>query len=64
MKKLLTNHKDYNGIKNVKFIMNVDDFRLKDSNIEVIATVDVKKKAFTFEGETYKVFSDYSVKVM
>ncbi len=57
--------KDYNGYKDVKFVMRPEDVPFRQSlNVEgitVIATVDVKKKEFVHAGTTYTVFADWSV---
>ena len=85
MKKVLIKVKDYNGYKNVLFVVKTDDFRINydeayrmfahkgdefatktakktlTENV-VLGNVDVKKKVFIFEGKTYDVFSDASVR--
>jgi hypothetical protein len=59
------NFGDYNGYKDVKFVMRPEDVPFRQSlaveAITVIAMVDVKKKAFTHEGTTYDVYEDWSV---
>lgn len=56
---------DYNGYKNVKFVMREKDIEWRRSlckeGIELIAMVDVKKNEFVHEGTTYTVFADWSV---
>jgi hypothetical protein len=59
---------DYNGYRNVLFMMDGDDFRLSDarfsSNYTVLAS-DVyaaRDKTFTTaDGDTYTVFADWSL---
>jgi hypothetical protein len=69
MKKALVSFKDYNGYKNVRFVIDPDKVEWRKSlnkdpeAITVIAMVDVKKRQFVFEKETYDVYRDGSVKV-
>lgn len=62
-KRIFVNCTDYNGYKNIKFVMKLDDPRNEDpySGYEPIAVVDVKKNRFTHNDTVYKVFSDWSV---
>ena len=61
--KAFVTFKDYNGFKNVKFVMKQSDvaFRKTLSDIDVISVVDVVKGEFTHNGVAYKVHSDSSV---
>ena len=71
-KKVIVLCKDYNGHKNVLFMMKEDDFRLKDDyrlkdNWSVVTqgTHNFKEKVFVgTNGKKYKTFSDWSVKEM
>jgi len=64
-KRNYVNHKDYNGYKDIKFVMETDDFRLTNpafsDDYEVIASVDVKNGKFSLNGQIFEVFSDSSV---
>ena len=60
-KRVFVNCKRYNNSQDVKFIMELNDFRLNDGNYEQLDTVTVVKNSFTSNGKTYKVFSDWSV---
>jgi len=65
MGKLIIKAKDYNGFKNVKFLINERDLLLYNDNYKVIgpATLDKKKNVATLSnGKRYKVFSDGSIK--
>jgi hypothetical protein len=63
-KRIYVNCKDYNGYKDVKFVMRPDDFRLQDAKwgYEPIAPVNVAKNHFVLNGIGHIVFSDWSVK--
>lgn len=56
---------DYNGFKNVLFLMKSNDFRFNDGNymsIERGMFVNRRKNFVTDSGDLYKVASDWSVK--
>lgn len=63
---------DYNGHKNVLFMMDTTDFRLSDerfsSNYEVLAPGEYAGRARQLtvaeRGETYQVFEDWSLKLI
>ncbi len=61
----LVNFGDYNGYKDVQFVMRPEDVPFRQSvavdAVTVIAMVDVKKNEFVHEGTTYTVFADWSV---
>lgn len=61
IKRAFVNCKRYNNSEDVKFIMELNDFRLNDGNYDQLDTVTVVKNSFTSNGKTYKVFSDWSV---
>lgn len=64
-KRMLVKCTEYNGLKDVEFVMGLDDLRLHPGSKYVsIATVDVVKGQFTLNGQTYKVFSDWSTRPM
>ena len=57
--------KDYNGVKNVLFMMETEDFRFNDGNYSLLTggTYDRKKGVFHGEnGKDYLVFVDWSVR--
>ena len=57
---------DYNGYKDVKFVMRPEDIDFRRSlgtTITLIAHVDVKKGAFVYDGVAHTVHSDWSVSV-
>ena len=64
--KYLVKDNDYNGHKDVLFMMNMNDFRLTDDRFkddyEVLGKGKYAKKVLTVNGIAYKVFSDWSVK--
>lgn len=64
--KFLVNCANYNGNKNILFMMAADDFRLNDGNWQVIspANYDRKTKTLVAEGKQYKVFCDWSVRAV
>ena len=66
MTKVLAQCANYNGNKNVLFMMNKDDFRLADAKFGYTVLGDAKYnnkiKTLVSNGKTYKVFSDWSVK--
>ena len=65
MRKLIIKAKDYNGFKNVKFLIDDSDLLLFNDNYKVIgqAELDKKKNVATLSnGKRYKVFSDRSLK--
>jgi len=62
MKKLLVICKDYNGYKNILFMMNPNDFRLETPNREVVSEGKYAKGILTtLNGNRYKVHCDWSV---
>ena len=67
-KRYYVNHKNYNGNRDTKFVMATNDFRLTHPQMkedyEIISTVDVKRNEFKLNGKTFKVFSDWSVKLV
>jgi hypothetical protein len=71
--KILVNCKDFNGYKNGVFMMKSDDFRLTNSYMGNVIEFGYTKiadgkfntkerKFITDAGDTYQVFSDWSVK--
>lgn len=60
-KRLYVNCKDYNGSKNVKFIMDKTDSRVDDGTWETIGEVNVVRNSFNYDGNDYQVHSDWSV---
>lgn len=68
MKRLLVKCSEYNGFKNILFMMDKKDFRLIDEDFknewEILGEGDYKKKVLTIGKDKYKVFSDWSVKKM
>lgn len=66
MSKVLARCADYNGNKNVLFMMSADDFRLADAkwgySIVGPAKYSRKDQTLVSGGKTYRVFSDWSVK--
>jgi hypothetical protein len=65
--KVLVNCKQYGRFTDVLFMMKTDDFRLADSKYGYTKIADgkhvTKERSFvTTTGETYQVFSDWSVK--
>ena len=64
-KRVFVNCKDYNGHKNVKFVMRPNDFRLTDEvfsdDYETLGDVNVLNNGFAFSGKLYTVHSDWSV---
>lgn len=62
VRKALVNCLDYNGHKNVLFMMKEDDFRFNDGNYQLIEFGEYSKSVFTgVSGAQYKVFPDWSV---
>jgi hypothetical protein len=60
--KILAICRDYNGVKNVLFMMEANDFRLDGKNWVKIAEGKYSKGVFTStKGNVYKVNSDWSV---
>jgi hypothetical protein len=55
------NCSDYNGNKDVKFIMDITDSRTDDKNWQILDTVNVVKNQFTSKKVDYTVHSDWSV---
>jgi hypothetical protein len=66
--KVLANCADYNGYKNVLFMMEADDFRLHNPVFEYTVISDAKynrkTKTLVADGKTYFVCQDWSVKVI
>lgn len=64
-KKILVNCLDYNGHKNVKFMMSSDDFRLNGENYQILDANAVyvhKAKTLATTHGTFTVFADWSLK--
>jgi len=60
--KLLVKANDYNGHKNVLFMMKSDDFRVGTDNYTVLAKGKLSKNVLKTTKGDYTVFSDWSVK--
>jgi hypothetical protein len=68
-KKLLVQSNQTGSFSNVKFMMNSDDFRLKDDSfgytvLDQNPIYNHKLKTLTANNVVYKVFSDWSVKTL
>jgi hypothetical protein len=68
-KKLLVESKQTGSFTNVKYMMNSDDFRLKDDSfgytvLDQNPKYDHKLKTLTANNVVYKVFNDWSVKAI
>ena len=67
VQRALVNFKDYNGYKDVKFVMRPNEVEWRKSltkdveGIELIDLVDVKKNQFQWNNVLYVVHSDWSV---
>ena len=62
MKKLLVLCKDYNGYKNIIFMMNANDDRLNTPNREIISEGKYSRGVLTtLDGRKFKVHCDWSV---
>ena len=65
--KKLVRAADYNGYKDILFMMDPDDFRLSDerfsSNYAVLGegAYAVRAKTFTVDGKLYQVHADWSL---
>jgi hypothetical protein len=59
----IVNCKNYNGNKNVKFLMKANDFRLKGTEYRIISPVVERDMPFvtTADGKDWHVWSDWSV---
>ena len=65
MGKLIIKAKEYDGVKNVKFLIDDSTLLIYEDNYKVIgpATLDEKKNVATLSnGKRYKVLSDRSLK--
>ena len=66
-KKVLVSSKQHGSFSNVKFMMNSDDFRLKDESfgytiLDSNPTYKNKEKMLVSNNIVYKVLSDWSLK--
>lgn len=62
---ILVNCRDYNGHKDVKFMMSPDDFHLADPNYQVLdpaAVYSRRHKTLTSSRGTFTVCADWSVR--
>ena len=63
--KVLARCDDYNGFKNVLFVMDADDFRIGNGNYHKLADGVFSRKNHHFtanDGRQFKVFADRSAK--
>jgi len=60
-KRHFMNCSDYNGNKDVKFVMELSDSRTSNKDWQILDTVNVVKNRFTSKSIDYKVHSDWSV---
>ncbi len=66
-KRLMVICRDYNGHKDVRFMMNSDDFRLTDARFAADYAIvgegsyDHHARTLTVDGRAYHVFSDWSL---
>lgn len=66
VQRAFVNFKDYNGYKDVKFVMRPEDINFRRSlgtDITLIDTVNVKQGTFLYGGVVHTVHSDWSVSV-
>ena len=67
IKKVLVLSKEHGSFSNVKFMMNSDDFRLKDESfgykiLDNNPVYNHKQKTLTSNNVIFRVFSDWSLK--
>jgi hypothetical protein len=66
-RRLMVICRDFNGDKDVRFMMNSDDFRLTDARFAADYTTvgesthDHHARTLTVDGRAYRVFSDWSL---